>query len=136
MEFKLSSRSLKNVTGVHPDLIRVINLALQISKIDFGIPETGGIRNADEQNILFLEGKSKCNGYDNRSAHQDGNAFDYFAYEHGRLSYKDKDMAMVATAILQAASQLGVSVEWSGLWTGFHELCHIQLLNPPGFRTV
>ena len=42
-----SERSIKNLTGCHPDLQRVLNVALQISPVDFGVID--GLRTKAEQ---------------------------------------------------------------------------------------
>lgn len=38
-KFHFSKRSLKNLEGVHPDLIKVMTQSLEISPIDFAILE-------------------------------------------------------------------------------------------------
>ena len=48
--------------GVNARLVDVAELALELSPIDFGIPELGGLRNADEQLLLFFNGKSQLDG--------------------------------------------------------------------------
>ena len=40
--YKLSKRSMSNLVGVHPDLDAVIERAIQITPIDFGVSE--GVR--------------------------------------------------------------------------------------------
>jgi len=42
-------------------------------------------RSDDEQNRLFKEGKSKCDGYKIRSAHQDGKAADIYFIDQNQL---------------------------------------------------
>lgn len=115
--FEFSQKSLDRMEGVNPKLIRVAHLALKISKIDFGIPEHGGKREDDEQHQLFLDGKSKADGYDKLSYHQSGNALDFYAFVNGRASWEHDHLAMVAAAMLQAAAQLNVSLEWGGFWS-------------------
>ena len=125
--FKLSLKSQQRREGVNPKLIEISNLALTISKVDFGIPEFGGIRTAEEQNKLFKEGKSKADGYDKKSHHQTGNALDFYAYVDGRASWQPEHLAMVAAAHLQAASILGYALEWGGNFKHFIDFPHIQL---------
>ena len=57
MAFTFSQRSLDNLKGVHPDLVRVVKAALPISPVDFGIIE--GIRTLERQKELYAEGKSR-----------------------------------------------------------------------------
>ncbi len=131
--YQLSKSSKANMLGVDERLVKVATLAITITQIDFGIPSDGGVRTAQEQNQLFLEGKSMCDGYKKLSNHQiakgetRGKALDFFPYKDGGTSYSTESCTHVAAAFLEAASRLGIKVSWSGFWTGFKEQCHIQL---------
>ena len=134
--FKLSLKSQQRREGVDPKLIEINNLALTISKIDFGISEYGGIRTVEEQRRLFNNGKSKADGVTNKSYHQTGRALDFYAYVNGRASWDHDHLAMVAAAHLQAASILGYPLEWGGFWESNElingipygwDMAHIQL---------
>jgi peptidoglycan L-alanyl-D-glutamate endopeptidase CwlK len=127
MSFKFSERSLNRMDGVDPRLQKVALRAIEISRVDFGIPEHGGIRTAEEQNSLYKEGKSKADGYDKQSYHQTGKALDVYAYINGSASWEPEHLAMVAAAMLQAAAELGYPVQWGGLWKSFQDMPHFQL---------
>ena len=124
--FKLSQTSIDRLQGVDDRIIKIIRLALEITKIDFGIPEHGGLRTEQEQKALCDRGLSECDGYINKSYHQTGKAFDMFAYVDG-ASWDRGYMTQVAAAILQAASMLGYKLEWGGHWKNFVDLPHFQL---------
>lgn len=126
--FKLSKNSRNNLTGVNPEIIKIVELALTLTKVDFGIPKDGGLRTATQQRELFHAGKSQLDGVNKKSYHQTGNAFDVFAYVDGEASWQPEHLTHVATAILSAASMLGVGVEWGGHWTSFIDLPHFQLV--------
>ena len=117
MNFALSVTSRTRLSGVNPELIEIANLAIKITKIDFGIPGNGGVRTAEAQNQLFKEGLSRADGYNNLSNHQSGNALDFYAYIDGSSSWREDHLAMVAAAFLQAASSLGYKLNWGGLWS-------------------
>ena len=104
--FKLSKNSKKRMAGVNPDLITIFTIALRNSPIDFGIPADAGIRTAERQNELFEEGVSLCDGYENKSNHQTGNALDFYAYVNGKASWQKHHLAMVAGVIMSTAIQL------------------------------
>lgn len=125
--YRLSKRSKKNSEGVDPRLIDIRDLAIQITAIDFGIPESGGVRTAEEQRILFEALKSKADGYNKLSYHQSGKALDFYAYVDGHASWDGKHLATVAAAFLQAASLLGYKLKWGGLWKSFKDMPHVQL---------
>lgn len=119
--FKLSEKSKQRREGVDPRLIEISDLAIQITVIDFGIPRDGGRRTAERQHELFLDKKSKADGYEKLSNHQPaedgyGKALDFYAYVDGKASWEHDHLAMVAAAHLQAASMLGYKLKWGGLW--------------------
>lgn len=125
--FKLGETSKKRLQGVNPKLIKVIELALTITKIDFGIPMDGGLRTDERQNELFKLGASKLDGFNKKSRHQFGEAFDVFAYIDGKANWDEDKLTHIATAILAAASQLGVSLEWGGHWRSFVDMPHFEI---------
>lgn len=114
--FSLSSSSKQHRNGVDRRLIEISDLAIKITKIDFGIPEFGGVRTTEEQGELYADGKSKADGVNNLSNHQSGNALDFYAFINGKASWEHEHLAMVAAAHLQAASMLGYKINWGGLW--------------------
>tara|TARA_R110000796_G_scaffold64465_1_gene149385 strand:+ start:3839 stop:4225 length:387 start_codon:yes stop_codon:yes gene_type:complete len=124
--FFLGETSRKNLYGVDAELYKVVELALTISKIDFGIPSDGGLRTAERQNELYKLKVTKLDGYNKKSYHQTGKAFDVFAYVDGKASWNTKHLTHIATAILAAASQIGVVLEWGGHWMNFVDMPHFQ----------
>ena len=127
MMFKLSAKSKERLEGVNPRIIEIVDLALTITHIDFGIPGDGGIRTAERQLELYEKGVSKCDGYNAKSYHQTGRAFDVYAYVDGKASWNRGHLTSVATAILQAASELGYKLEWGGHWRTWQDYPHFQL---------
>ena len=114
--FVLSITSRTRMVDVNPDLINITNLAIKLTVIDFGIPADGGIRTAERQKELFDEGVSNADGVINLSNHQSGDALDFYAYVDGKASWESHHLAMVAAAHLQAASMLGIKINWGGFW--------------------
>ena len=127
--FKLSNNSKDRMQGIDSRLIEIANLAITITIVDFGIPGDGGLRTAERQLELFNDGKSKADGYNKLSRHQSGKALDFFAYVDGKASWNELHLAMVACAFLQAASILGIQLEWGGLWKSFKDMPHVQLID-------
>jgi len=125
--FKLGSNSLNNRAGVDPCLIEISDRAIQISIIDFGIPSSGGLRTTKEQAALFTAGKSNADGRTNKSYHQTGRALDVYAYVDGNASWDKLHLALIASAMMQAANELGYKLEWGGLWKSFQDMPHFQL---------
>ena len=119
--FKLSAKSKKRREGIDPRLIEIDDLAITLTLVDFGHPADAGVREASRQYELFLDGKSKCDGYENKSNHQPaedglGKALDFYAFVDGHASWHHPHLAMVACAYFQAAAMLGYRIKWGGLW--------------------
>lgn len=127
MAFQFSKRSLDRMEGVDQALKDIAHRALEISRVDFGIPEHGGKRTSEEQHLLYKGGKSKADGYHKWSRHQYGEALDVYAFVDGKASWDTEHLALVATAMLQAANELGYKLEWGGLWKSFQDMPHFQL---------
>jgi len=117
------------MNGIDSRLIEIAELAIKITVIDFGIPADGGVRTAERQKELFIDKKSKADGYVKLSQHQLKKALDVFAYVNGKASWNTEHLAMVAASFLQAASILGYQLEWGGLWKNFKDMPHFQLLD-------
>lgn len=128
--FEFSQRSKDRMIGVAPDLIRVAERAIELTKVDFGIPQYGGRRSEDEQKHLFVTGASKADGEANLSFHQMGDALDFYAIdpETKAASWEPGLLAQVAAAFLQAAIELDIDLEWGGLWTSFIDAPHVQVV--------
>ena len=97
--------------GVHPDLIVIFTEAIKNSPIDFGIPETGGVRTIDVQRELYEKGVSKADGIKNKSCHQAkadgyGHALDFYAYVNGKASWATNHLCMVAAALIITSKRL------------------------------
>lgn len=112
--YYLGSNSRRNLQGVHPQLIYIIEQTLADCPVDFGIPKTGGVRTDKEQQALYAAGKSKKDGIKKRSKHQlslglgpqYGKAFDYFAFVNNKASYEPILMHAVGASIMTTAARL------------------------------
>ncbi len=124
---KFSKRSKERMWGVDSRLVDVMNHAITITKVDFGIPLYGGLRTVEDQEVLFEDGKSLADGTSNRSRHQEGLAVDVFAYVDGVATWEEEYLAKVACAVLQSAAKLGYKVKWGGLFRSFKDMPHFEL---------
>tara|TARA_R110000851_G_C12697082_1_gene525645 strand:+ start:26 stop:412 length:387 start_codon:yes stop_codon:yes gene_type:complete len=125
--YYLGKSSAANLSGVNPLLIQVVTLALKLTSVDFGIPSSGGLRTPEQQRKLFDLKASQLDGTIKISNHQSGNAFDVFAYVDGKASWDIGHLNEVATAVLAAASQLGVKLAWGGHWKRFVDRPHFEV---------
>lgn len=121
--FKLSQRSLDRLKGVHPDLVKVVKRAIQISQYDFMVVE--GLRSKETQAEYVKKGVSKTmNSY-----HLTGHAVDLAPLENGVIDWNNKkgQFDAVAKAMKQAAKELNVQIEWGGDWVRFVDKPHFQV---------
>lgn len=56
MSYVLGHRSLTRLEGVHPDLVRVVKRAIQLSTVDFMVVE--GLRSRDQMCINYGKGRT------------------------------------------------------------------------------
>ena len=130
MAFFLGNSSRRNMVGIQLCLVKLTEEAIRITRVDFGIPETGGKRSPEVQNGLFLDDLSGCDGYVKLSFHQSGKALDFYAIdpETGKASWDEELLAQVACAFLQAAINLNIKISWGGLWKSRKDMPHVELI--------
>lgn len=114
MAFVLGARSLKELEGVHSDLVKVVRRAIEITEQDFAVHD--GIRTAEEQRALYLKGASKLDGFQKLSRHQTGHAVDLVPYVNGKLRWEWPLIFPIAEAMKAAADELLVPIRWGGTW--------------------
>ncbi|WP_199636110.1 M15 family metallopeptidase [Serratia sp. PAMC26656] len=120
-ETRFTARSEDNLMGVHPDLVRVMRLALNYSLVPFSISE--GVRSMARQRDMLRTGKSQTL----RSRHLTGHAVDVVAMPAGVVSWEWDYYAQIAVAVRRAARECAVSVEWGGEWRTLKDGPHFQL---------
>lgn len=122
MPYRLSSRSLARLIGVHPDLTRVVHRAIEITEVDFSVVE--GVRTLAKQREYFLKGKSQTM----RSRHLTGHAVDLAPWLNGTIDWETPaGWTGIAVAMKRAAHQVGVPIDWGGDWRTFVDRPHWQL---------
>lgn len=108
--YKLGSRSLSRLVGVHPDLIKVVEHAITISEIDFAVLE--GMRTPERQKTLVESGAS----WTMNSRHITGHAVDLGAWVDDRVDWSWPLYAKIAAAMKNAAKDLDIPIVWGGDW--------------------
>lgn len=121
MSFVLGPRSLAKLEGVHPDLVRVIQRAIEISPVDFAVTE--GLRTMARQKELLAAGATTTL----KSRHLTGHAVDLAPYAARKLRWDWPLFYRLAPAVKQAAAECGVEIEWGGDWETFKDGPHFQL---------
>lgn len=133
--FTLSERSRSRLKGVHPDLVKVVELALSLSTQDFSVLE--GVRSPARQKALYGKGRTARHlqemGIDPALADPSANkvtwtlksnhfvgpdgfgrAVDLVPYP---LDWNDTTkFDQIAHAMLGAAERLGIRIRWGADW--------------------
>lgn len=119
--FTFSKRSLDNLKGVHPNLVAVVNRALELSEVDFTVLE--GVRSQERQDKLWAQGRTepgpvvtwvKTAGAHGVHADGYGHAVDLAPYPIDWNNTFRFDQ--VAKAMFAASEELGVKIRWGADW--------------------
>lgn len=120
--FSLGKVSLKNLQGVHPDLVKIIKLAITISRIDFRVIE--GIRSEERQRQMMMSGRSLTQN----SRHLTGHAIDVVPFVDNKVPWEDFSMfEELAKIIKKAANDLDIPIIWGGEWSKLKDGPHFEL---------
>lgn len=124
--WKLSNSSKTKLREVHPDLVKVVNRALELSPYDFGISE--GKRSVETQKQYVASGKSQTmNSYHLEQEDGYSHAIDFMVFINGSVTWEIGYYRKVIQAFFTASIELGVQIESGGLWRSFVDGPHIQM---------
>jgi peptidoglycan L-alanyl-D-glutamate endopeptidase CwlK len=145
---KFGINSLDELSTCHLDLVKIHNLAIQRSRVDYGISE--GQRPTKRQQLLFKQGKSKIDGVTKKGKHNfiPSLATDFYIYHpdpeiRQKLAYDKCSLSYVAGILVSCAEELYQAGEithklrWGGNWDmdgviimdqSFDDLCHVELI--------
>lgn len=119
--YTLGKKSKENLAGVHPDLVKVVERAINITKQDFSVNE--GLRTLERQKRLVAGGASQTlNSKHIKQADGYGHAVDLVPYGDfdgngtNEISWHWGHFYPIAEAMRQAAKELGVQIRWGGSW--------------------
>lgn len=121
MSFTLSQKAQDRLTGVHPDLIKVVRGAMVTSPLQFTILE--GVRSLARQEQLVKAGASTTM----KSRHLTGHAVDLGAMVNGNVRFDWPLYYKLAEIIKGAATDAKIPIEWGGDWKTFPDGPHFQL---------
>lgn len=125
--YRLSSRSLQRLEGVHPDLVAVVKRAIQRTPIDFTVVE--GVRTVEQQKENVAKGVSQTMK-SKHLAQPDGysHAVDLVPLVGGKVPWEDwSAFAKVAEAMKMSAKELHVQITWGGDWKTLKDGPHYQI---------
>ena len=119
--YKLGARSKQRLKGVHEDLIKVVERAIEISTVDFTVLE--GLRTPERQKTLMESGASQTLN----SRHITGHAVDLGAWVDNQVDWSWPLYHKVSAAMKEASKQLDVAIIWGGDWNTFKDGPHFEL---------
>jgi peptidoglycan L-alanyl-D-glutamate endopeptidase CwlK len=119
--YSLGTRSKQRLIGVHADLVRVVERALEITTVDFIVLE--GLRTPERQKALRDAGASQTLN----SRHITGHAVDLGALIDGEVRWDWPLYHKIAAAMKEAAKEFNVSIVWGGDWRTFKDGPHFEL---------
>ena len=119
--YQLGPRSKHRLKGVHEDLVRVVERAIEITTVDFTVLE--GLRSPERQKALVETGASQTLN----SRHITGHAVDLGAWVGDEVRWDWPLYHKIAAAMKDAAKQVNVPIEWGGDWRNFKDGPHFQL---------
>lgn len=122
MAFSWGTTSLYNLKGIHPDLRKVCDRALELSTKDFRVLD--GLRTVAEQKENVKKGVSQTMN----SRHLTGHAIDFGVLKSGGIDWFDiSGFTLVGSAFKAAAKELGIPIIWGGDWRSLKDYGHIEL---------
>jgi peptidoglycan L-alanyl-D-glutamate endopeptidase CwlK len=119
--YKLGARSKQRLKGVHDDLVKVVERAIEITTVDFTVLE--GLRTPERQKALYESGASQTlNG-----RHITGHAVDLGAWVDGEVRWDWPLYHKIASAMKEAAKQLDIKIVCGADWKSFPDGPHFEL---------
>ncbi|UQZ89801.1 hypothetical protein C4J81_11510 [Deltaproteobacteria bacterium Smac51] len=128
MAYKLSSRSRSRLSGVHPNLVKVVMRAIELTLTDFTVLE--GLRTKEKQAEYIKRGVSKTmHSKHLRQTDGFGHAVDLGPLVDGKISWEwGQAYDDVSSAMKKAATELGLKIQWGGDWKSFKDGPHYELV--------
>ena len=124
---QITARYKQRLEGFHPDLVRVVTRAAELTDIPFAVIE--GMRTRERQAQLLRQRKTTTMN----SRHLTGHAVDLvpLSDQDGdgdiEISWRWHDNFRLAPVIKAVAVELGIPLEWGGDWRDFKDGPHWQL---------
>lgn len=113
--YVLGAGSKKELEGVHPKLVELVNSVIQITAQDFAVHD--GLRTEAEQREYVRRGVSKTMNSMHRTQPDGfGHAVDLVPYVNGKLRWEWKPIYVIASAVREVASQMQLELRWGAVW--------------------
>ena len=121
MTFTLTVKSRQKLDGVHPDLIKVVEKAMENTDVNFYVLE--GLRTLEQEKINLAKGTSQTL----KSRHLTGHAVDIGAVVDGKINWTWDYYQRLSEIFKDAAAELDIPIDWGGDWKSLKDGGHYQL---------
>jgi len=121
---KWGKGSVRNINTVYKVLQILARYIIVRSPYDLTVLKSGGKRTDTEQNVIYLRGDSKCDGYIKISYHQSGFAIDFVPFIDGKATWSN-GLAFLTVAkiifeiwdeMIESGESEGYYLHWGGFW--------------------
>lgn len=120
--YEFSNTSKKRLSTCHDDLQKIMNEAIKVTNVDFGIAE--GHRSIKLQKKYYNQGKSKIDGVNRKGKHNydPSLAVDIYAYFDGEAQWDHETMSYLAGIFYTVAEylyrkgEITHKIRWGGNW--------------------
>jgi peptidoglycan L-alanyl-D-glutamate endopeptidase CwlK len=127
--YKLGRKSKKHLIGIHPILAFAVYEAIKITKQDFTILSTGGVRTDRQQLDMYALGRTREGRkitWTRNSFHQYGLAVDLVAYHNGKPSWEPSLYKDIVKAMKKVIKKYNLPIDHGyDLWK--RDLPHWQI---------
>lgn len=121
MAFVLGAKSRAELVGVHPDVVRFVELTLKYSQQDFGVHD--GLRTEAEQREYVRTGASQTmDSLHRKQADGWGHAVDLVPFINGKLRWEWAPIYVIAAAAKRSAKELNLRIRWGGCWQDLSQI--------------
>lgn len=113
--FTLGTVSRARLDGVHPDLVKVVERAIELTSQDFTVIE--GLRSLERQKQLVAQGASKTMLSKHlRQSDGYGHAVDIAPWSDGQIKWSHELIRPIVLAMRLASLEFGVKIVWGSIW--------------------
>lgn len=131
--YKFSKRSLDNLVGVHPDLVKIVHDVMDLQIMDFSVVD--GLRTEQEQRVLVRKGFSKTmNSKHLKQSTGFSHAVDLYPYP---VDFNDKGrFGLLGGLMLATAKSNGVILRWGADWDSDGQIKDHSFVDMPHFEII
>lgn len=120
--FKFGNKSKERLSTCHKDIQLIMNEAIKISNVDFGIAE--GHRSLEKQLQYYKQGKSKIDGVTKKGKHNyiPSLAVDIFPFINNKVNWDNEHLSYLSgvihavSEILFTQGKITHKIRWGGNW--------------------